>query len=379
MDSNSSPAILYVVNSFDGGGAETGLVTMVRGGMFSGCRLTVASLVRGSGGIETQLSEAGQEPVILVNRSRMRASDLLTIFRGLRALIRRVRPAVIIASLPQANLLARLATLFRKDILFISFEHNSHLAKRAYEIAYRLTSPRVDWVFADSSATLEVALRRLYRKCPPRKSIVPLVAFSARAPSERGSRTDTFHVINAARFTAVKNQSALIEAMAMVSGDATLTLYGNGPMREECMALATRLGICDRVSFPGFVPDWAQRPADLFVLASRHEGLCIVVLEAMRAGIPVAAQLIGGLRDYADAESIRVLEAADADAIAAAISEATENRALDYAKASRAERMVENRFGIDAVRALYREVNRSLIEAARSRHGVQQDSGIASA
>ncbi len=68
-----------------------------------------------------------------------------------------------------------------------------------------------------------------------------------------------------------------------------------------------RTGVADRVEFPGFAPNWASRRADLFVLSSHHEGLCLVVLEAMQAGIPVAAPIIGGLHDYATEETVRVM------------------------------------------------------------------------
>ncbi len=42
--------ILYVINSFDRGGAEAGLIQMVRGGVFADCELLIVALVRGAGG-----------------------------------------------------------------------------------------------------------------------------------------------------------------------------------------------------------------------------------------------------------------------------------------------------------------------------------------
>ncbi len=80
--------------------------------------------------------------------------------------------------MPQANLLSRLSLLFFRRTTFVSFEHNTHLAKRAYEIGYRMTSHRVDWVFADAATTLHQALARLYRTRPRTRRIVPLVSFA---------------------------------------------------------------------------------------------------------------------------------------------------------------------------------------------------------
>ncbi len=86
-----------------------------------------------------------------------------------------------------------------------------------------------------------------------------------------------------------------------------MSLYGEGPELQGCRARAVEKGVADRIEFPGFAPHWMRRRADLFVLCSRHEGLCLVVLEAMQAGIPVAAPVIGGLHDYANEETVRVL------------------------------------------------------------------------
>jgi glycosyltransferase involved in cell wall biosynthesis len=357
------PVIAYVVNSLDHGGAESGLVALIRGGLFAQCQLTVIALVRGTGAIEGQLRDLGVRLEFVRDRARMRTQDLPVLFLRLRSLLEGIRPQVVIGSLPQANLLARLATWSRRDICFISFEHNTRLAKAIYEAGFRLTSARVDWVFADSAETLRHTVSDFYRKPPTLQSIVPLVSFPEAAPAAGGdaSAAADFNIVNAARFTATKNQRALIEAVALAADPrVTLTLYGEGPLREECRALAVRLGIADRVRFPGFVQDWPSRPAGLFMLASRHEGLCIAVLEAMHAGIPVAAPLIGGLRDYMRPELFYQTAGIEPAELARAIQEVLRTRAQHAELASRARQMVAERFGTVAVRAAYAEINRRL-------------------
>ncbi len=173
--------VVYVINSFDRGGAEAGLIQMVRGGVFADCELLIVGLVRGTGGLEKKLAELGHAPAVLHDVPRMRQKHLPGIFFRLWKLLRRA-PDVVVASLPQANLLARLSLLLSRRAAFVSFEHNTHLARRAYEIGYRLTSHRVDWVFADAATTLHQALGRLYRAAPRTRRIVPLVSF-ARAGS----------------------------------------------------------------------------------------------------------------------------------------------------------------------------------------------------
>jgi glycosyltransferase involved in cell wall biosynthesis len=374
------PVILYVINSFDRGGAEAGLVALVKGGLFANCQLKIAALVRGAGGLELQLSEVGNGPEILLDRERMRLRDMPRILLRLRRFIEQAQPNIVIGSLPQANLLARLCMLFKREITFISFEHNSHLAKRVYESACRLSSWRVDWLFADARSTMEMAGKRLYRRIPARQTIVPLVSFDSAASRSRSSLPQKpFRLVNAARFTSAKNQAAIIEAAAILirsDKDVTLTLYGDGPEREACEALAARLGIGPCVHFAGFVQDWPQRPADLFVLASKHEGLCIVALEAMHAGIPVLAPLIGGLRDYADPDIMQVLPSLEPRTIAGAIVTLMNDNAGCQTMVRTAAEMVDRRFGVKVMRKIYAETNQVLIEQAErtSPHGPAADS-----
>lgn len=359
---SAGPRILYVINSFDRGGAEAGLLTLVRGGLFTGCELKIAALVRGKGRLEDRLAALGVEPEILLDRPQMRTADMLGLLTRLYRLIRRFRPRIVIASLPQANLLARLCVLFDRHITFISFEHNSHLAKRAYEVMYRLTSRRVDWMFADAPATLLAAKRRLYRKAPSKQTVVPLVMFDSPSKTAGAGDDGPFHLVNAGRFTTVKNQAALIEAVALLRSqgqDVKLTLYGDGSEQAACKDLAQRLGVSAWVHFAGFVADWATRPADLFVVASKYEGQCLVVLEAMHAGIPVAAPLIGGLLDLADEQVFHPLKSVQPAALAAGVAQLRGAAVYSQELAKRAANLLDERFGVQNVCKHYERIRQS--------------------
>jgi glycosyltransferase involved in cell wall biosynthesis len=362
------PRIVYVINSFDRGGAEAGLVALVKGGLFENCRLRILALVRGRGGLEKQLCDLGHEPQFLLDRPRMRTADLLRIVVRLQRTLARECPDIVIASLPQANLLVRLCLAFQRRTLLVSFEHNTHLAKRVYEVGYRLTSGRVDWTFADADSTLAKASERLYQRIPARRTVVPLVSFDSPANSHYAPRADEpFQLVNAARFTTTKNQAALVEAVSILvnSGhNVSCTLYGDGPERDACEALAARLNVSDRVRFAGFVPDWARHPADLFVLPSRHEGLCLVVLEAMHGGIPVMAPIIGGLCDYAAPGLLHAVPDVEPRTLAQAIVRVIEQRERLPAQVARAAEMVDRLFNAATVRRLYVEINEALIEEA---------------
>lgn len=87
------------------------------------------------------------------------------------------------------------------------------------------------------------------------------------------------------------------QAVLQVMEGVQFLIVGDGPLRKDLENEAERLGIGDRVVFTGHHPDILKvYPCmDVFVMPSLSEGLCISVIEAMAAKIPIAASAVGGL------------------------------------------------------------------------------------
>ena len=96
---------------------------------------------------------------------------------------------------------------------------------------------------------------------------------------------------------AVKNLPRLVRAFAALPAPWRLVILGEGPEREAILAEAARLGLADRVHLPGFAPDPARAVGlfDLFALSSDSEQFPISVVEAMAAGLAVAAPAVGDI------------------------------------------------------------------------------------
>lgn len=77
-----------------------------------------------------------------------------------------------------------------------------------------------------------------------------------------------------------------------------LWLVGDGPYREECLSIAAKYRIGDKVRFVGSVPrhdvDKYYAAADIFTFASVTETQGLVLNEAMQYGIPAIAVDAGG-------------------------------------------------------------------------------------
>jgi len=366
--------LLYFLNAFDRGGAELGLVFLARNGLFDPFDTRIVSICRGSGEPADKLTVLGFGPTAFFPDRRMKAMHLAGALPRLVTLLRRERPDVLILSLPQANIIGRMAARMAAVPTVVSFEHSTGLARRAYEHLYLASSWAVDILLADCTPTADAAVRRRYLDQRIPRFILPLCAFSAEAP-KRPIRTASIgqhaRIAAVGHLAPVKNHRSLLDAIAVLGQQGLVVeadIFGEGPLRAELEARARVSGISHLVRFRGFVPNWWEHTdANLFVLTSLREGLCIAALESMWAGIPVIAPRIGGLVD--DGSEANMVTVADskpatiAQAIARALTEPDRMAAI----AGRAARDTRAKFEPAAVRERIAEVAWRLDQQADQR------------
>ena len=104
-------------------------------------------------------------------------------------------------------------------------------------------------------------------------------------------------VIMVARFDLRKCQHELINALASIAIPWKLVFAGEGPTQAACKQQVADLGLEKQVSFLGNRADVPEllAAADVCVLATEVEGLPLALIEAMRAGLPVVANSVGGI------------------------------------------------------------------------------------
>jgi glycosyltransferase involved in cell wall biosynthesis len=132
-------------------------------------------------------------------------------------------------------------------------------------------------------------------------SIVPnAVADRFRVPPRAGGQSPNrpFRLLSVGRMSPQKNLPRLIEAMAQVQSDVVLTIVGEGPAAAEVEQLITRRGLGNiRMVGAQRGPQLAEwyRWADALVMTSDQEGMPMVLLEAMAAGLPIVATDVSGV------------------------------------------------------------------------------------
>ncbi|KWV90591.1 glycosyltransferase family 4 protein [Erythrobacter sp. YT30] len=96
---------------------------------------------------------------------------------------------------------------------------------------------------------------------------------------------------------AVKQLPMLVQAMTHLPDNWHLVILGDGPEKEAILEAARQAEIAHRVHLPGAIKDPANVIGlfDIFALSSKSEQFPISVVEAMAAGLPVAAPNVGDI------------------------------------------------------------------------------------
>ncbi|WP_313526395.1 glycosyltransferase [Anaerotignum sp.] len=105
-----------------------------------------------------------------------------------------------------------------------------------------------------------------------------------------------------ARLEEVKDHDTFLLAAQEVlnhRNDIDFYIVGDGSLRGHLEERANVLGIKDHVIFTGFVKDVEriESALDLNVITSKHEALCLSVIESMSAGIPAVGTDSGGVNE----------------------------------------------------------------------------------
>jgi glycosyltransferase involved in cell wall biosynthesis len=378
MPAREPTKIAFLLPNVESGGTERHVLALAR--RLPPERFALSLFTTAGGGLLYPDFAARLPVTVFGDPSRARRFRIgplrqLQTIAALARIFRRAPPDILHCYLPAANvvgpLAARLSGVPRVIVskrALCRYKEDFPLLSRIEPLGNRLA----DVVLVNSDAVRrdvertetgwDGKFRKVYNGVAP---IAPWTAAQRDAFRDReGIPREAPVAVCVSNFYPYKGHDALVAAARRVLAripDALFVLIGrDAGTLAESRRQAEAGGLAGRFRFPGDradVPDFL-RAADLFVHPSREEGFSNAILEAMAAGLPVAAFDVGGNREAVEDGATGLLApAGDAAALAEAIStllaDAGARDRMGAAGRRRAEALFSMDAMVDGIAAIY--------------------------
>ncbi len=360
--------VLWLIKGLGRGGAEQLLVEHASGSRREGLVFEVAHVLSWKTALVDEM-RALDVPVHSLGVRRL--ADVRWVLR-LRRLLRDGRYDIVHAHSPQVAVAARVLVrcmprATRPALVFT--DHNRWPSYRLpTRLANQLTYGLNDAAIAVSDDVRESVTPRHRARVEVVEHGIDLERVRAHASerpavrTELGARDGEVLVVTVANIRATKNYPGLLRTARDVLDRGLAVRFaaaGQGPMEAEIRRLHAELGFDDRMQLLGYRADGARliAGADVFLLASHHEGLPLSMMEAFALGVPVVAPAVGGLRTaIVDGENGLLVPPDDSRALADAVERVTDPavRAHLAAGARAGAERYSSRHAIERLDALYR-------------------------
>ncbi len=210
---------------------------------------------------------------------------------------------------------------------------------------------------------------------PESRTHVHYIGVDCRNIRPRADPEEHARILHVARLVEVKGTRYLLRAFARIARTherVRLQIIGDGPLKRPLLALATSLGVADRVDFLGALPHAqvlaAMRKAAMLVLpgirtlTGREEGLGMVLLEAAATGIPVIGSRVGGIPEcIVDGKTGFLVPERDDEALGRRMAELLADPVRRHGMGAAGRALVEERFDIDRQTAVLESFYDSLL------------------
>jgi len=387
MSRDPRPLVIHVMNRFDTGGLENGVVNLINHMPADAFRHAVLALTEVTD-FKQRVKRADVEFIALQKPPGQGFWQFPKLYR----LFRQLRPAIV-HSRNLAALEVQLPAWAAGVPVRIHGEHGRDVgdldgSNKTYQRVRRFYKPFVHHYVAlsrdlesylkDAIAVPADLITQAYngvdteRFRPSRERVAPI----AGCPFDPKVH---WIVGTVGRMAEVKDQTLLAQAFIEVQrrepalrDRLRLVMIGDGPLRARAQALLEEAGVADLAWLPGErsdVPD-VMRGLHLFVLPSLAEGISNTILEAMASGLAVLATDVGGNADLlAAGETGLLVPAGQIPPMAQALASLAQAPGRVEAMGRAGRTRVEQNFSMAAMMRNYQGVYERLLEKAQPGSG----------
>ena len=172
---------------------------------------------------------------------------------------------------------------------------------------------------------------------------------------------------SAGRLVPIKGYRVFLKAAQLIKQNESkvkFLIVGDGPEKPNLEKLADELKISGDFLFPGYREDILDiiNAMDLFVLSSFHEGIPMVLLEAMGLEKPIVATKVGGIPQVVtDQISGALVKPNDPEDLAKKCLHLLRNREVREKMGSEAKRRIEESFTAERMAQSVSEIYKSIV------------------
>lgn len=331
---NGEANILLVIHSLKNGGAETMVEYLARGLMELGYSVVVLSLHNTKSDITERMSEEG---ISLLTLDKQKGLDLRVPLR-IAKIIKDYRIDIVHSHLMILHYVAPAVRMCDNVKLFHTL-HSIAVNETSNKYARKLNRFFYQHAWASPIALSKETAKTVEEEYGFEQGTVPWVLngidlnrFSCNRSNELHSPVRILHV---GRFVPLKRHDLCIKTLSELTSkgySCELMLVGEGETRQATAALAERCGVSRQVSFVGLSSrvDELMSGADIFLLPSDHEGVPMVLAEALASGLPVVTRSVGGIPSMIDDGDSGLLADGDPSSLASAIASLIDDNGLRF-------------------------------------------------
>ena len=370
-------SVCHLVSGDAWGGAEAQLTTLMRS-LSKRPELKMSAVVLNEGRLAEELQECCSDVCIIPERQK----SLWQIVAESREFVRARNVQIVHAHRYKENVIGALLAFKERRLKLVKTQHGQTetfpgLAGAKQWLAHtadRLTMRYAGDVVISVSSQLAGYLSKYVSH--DRIAVIPNGVDLARVRCDLSRAQAKEHlgipeqvpvVGFAGRLERVKRLDIFVHTAEQVLKEVPETKFviaGNGREETRVRQLIAELGLQDRFILLGYQRDSAPmlRAMDVLLITSDHEGLPMVLLEAMALGTAVVARKVGGIAEVlTDRQTGFLVDDQSPEALSGACAEALGNKKRTEDIACAARKLIETNFLADHNGARVFELYKSLV------------------
>ena len=310
MDEACHRKIMHIASGDLWAGAEVQLFTLAKT-LQTTLNAPVTVVLLNHGPLEQKLRAVGIDVTVL-DETRLNGFQIL---RRLVRTMKDVKPQVVHTHRLKENILGSVAARMCGNIPSLRTAHGAPEHRPSWRQLHKRLLIFLDWFCGRFLQRRIVAvsddLAAILGKSFPAERIcviengIDVESVSrreAQAPLAPKPRSAPFTIGLAGRLVPVKRVDLFIQTARYILDhypdlETRFHIFGDGPLRQELEQLSRDLGTDSIVHFEGHRGDIHQelQKLDVLLVTSDHEGLPMILLEAMALEVPIIAHAVGGI------------------------------------------------------------------------------------